>query len=575
MSGKGEAVAGWGEFRQLALVLDRFLEPVHKRELLKVSLWAGGLSLLEMLVAAMVVPYVQCLNGECLPVLDSAMVSMGWPAIPVLTAGLFLLIVAKLATEAGLAWRAASFNQNVQRGTVNRLLRAYLYLDWATFHGQNRAHYYRRCATTAVDAAYVSQQGVTIIASVLVIVCLTGLMIWRNPWVSLFLIAGFALINATTQHMVGRALRFAAHEREAAMQRWNIGMAEAFASFREIRAYGMEDFFLGHVDRATGALASANRRMSFFSVLPRLVLDFAVIGVLLLVVSLWLTLERPMADLLPSLIFYAVVARTLLPAMMNLASTRAVLRGSVLNIELILHELSEADVARVDRIGVVATPATRPGFGLERVTFRHAADLPPLFAEVTMTLPHPSWLAIVGPSGAGKSTLMELLCGILVPESGRVVHAWPGQEAPRIAYVPQHIALLDGNVMDNVVFGLDAGDPARVDEAIGQARLSEVVAGLAGGQQARIGADGAHLSGGERQRLALARALYRRPDLLLLDEATSGLDEATETRLLSDLRQAHPELSVVYISHRASTLRFADRVLRLENGTLADVTPEP
>jgi ABC-type multidrug transport system fused ATPase/permease subunit len=126
-------------------------------------------------------------------------------------------------------------------------------------------------------------------------------------------------------------------------------------------------------------------------------------------------------------------------------------------------------------------------------------------------------------------------------------------------------------VTDNIVFGFDRGDAARVDEAIRLACLSDVVVALEGGREAQIGADGARLSGGERQRLALARALYREPDLLLLDEATSGLDEATETRLLAGLRQMRPRTSVVYITHRASNLVFADKVYRLEDGMIADV----
>jgi ABC-type bacteriocin/lantibiotic exporter with double-glycine peptidase domain len=94
---------------------------------------------------------------------------------------------------------------------------------------------------------------------------------------------------------------------------------------------------------------------------------------------------------------------------------------------------------------------------------------------------------------------------------------------------------------------------------------------LPDGVQTSVGADGAQLSGGERQRLALARALYRRPDLLLLDEATAGLDEVTETRLLANLRRDFPAMSVVYITHRSTSLRFADRLLRLQDGTLADL----
>ena len=159
---------------------------------------------------------------------------------------------------------------------------------------------------------------------------------------------------------------------------------------------------------------------------------------------------------------------------------------------------------------------------------------------------------------------MELLCGIHTPQSGRVVHAWSGDVPPRIAYLPQQVALLDGSFADNVVFGLDAGDAAKIDQALELACLKQLVSMNPEGTNARVGADGAQLSGGERQRLALARALYRNPDLLLLDEATSGLDEATETQVLSAIKHARPNMSVIFVTHRHACLRFADQVISLE-----------
>lgn len=569
MSGD-ERSGGWAEARAVMDSVARFLRPAQKRQLWLVSAWAGALSLLEMLVAAMVIPYVQCLGDECMAPVQAAAQAVGVAPVPLLTLALFLLITLKLAVEAGLAWRGARFAQQVQRSTVSRLMSAYLHMDWPAFRAENRAHYYRRCATTAVEAAFISRHCVVIISSGLVILCLTALVIWQNPLVSLSLIVGFALVNGASQGLIGRAQKRAALARETALQRWNVGMAEAFASFREIRAHGMERFFLSHLDRATAALSRENTRLAFLPALPRLVMDFGVVAVLLAVVSAWIFAGREVADLLPQLIFYAVVARTLLPAMMIFAATRAVLRGAMLNIDLVLEELQRADRAHVTRVGVEPVASAQARFELREVSFRHAPELPAVLDRVSLALNHPCRVALVGPSGAGKSTLMELLCGILAPQGGAVVHAWP-QGAPRVSYVPQHVALLDASVRDNVVFGCDDGDPTRLAEALRLACLDGHVAGLPQGVDTPIGADGAQLSGGQRQRLALARALYRNPDLLLLDEATSGLDEATEAAVFDGLRRERPDLSVVFITHRPAQLRFADRVLRLEGGRLSEV----
>lgn len=557
------------EVRALATALGRFLSAKQKRRLLLVSAWACALSLLEMSVAAVVIPYVQCVGGQC----PAGVLALAgdWPVVPALSAALLLLITVKLVVQAFLAWGAAGFHQQVQRETVSRLLEGYLHLDWRSFQSQHRAHYLRRCFTTSVDAAFSVQQCITLISSLLMLLFLTGLMFWQDWRTAAGLGVSFLLLGVLTQRLIGRTQNRYAHAREAAMQRWNIGMAESLGSFREIRVYGLERFFLDHLQRSIDGVAHANRRLSFLPALPRMVLDFAILSVLLSVVSFWVLTGRPIADLLPQLVFYAVVARALMPAMISVLTTRAELAGSVVNIELVLQEFAWAQSRRTAQTGIRPQPAEQAGFALEGVSFRHAPGLAPVIDQATVTITHPSWVALTGASGAGKSTLMELLCGIHVPESGRVTHRWPGGGGPGVAYLPQHVALLDGSVTDNVVFGFDAGDPARIEDALRLACVDDVVAGLDAGVAAPVGADGVRLSGGERQRLALARALYRNPDLLLLDEATSGLDEATETRLLSNLRRERPGMSVVFITHRSGSLCFADRVLHIAGGVVREL----
>jgi len=556
------------ELRDLWRALRRFYSPAHKRLLLWVSLWACLLSALEMAVAAVVIPYIQCLGGNCAPPVARLAAALGWPTVPAFSIGLLLLITLKLGVQAVLTWSAAHLNQQVQRDTVSQLLDGYLHLNWPSFQSHHSTHYFRRCATTAVDAAYVSQQCVTMISSTLMLVFLIGLMLWQYPLVSLSLGAGFVGLNVLTQRVIGQRQNRIAQVREAALQHWSIGMTEAFASFREIRVYGLERFFLDHLGHSIQTLAQANKRLGFLPTLPRLILDFAVFGVLLTMASVWLVADRPIAELVPRLVFYAVVARAILPAMINLLSTRAMLFGSIVNISLVLDELAWLRAARTPAVGIVPQPRPLGRFALEDVTFRHAPELAPVIADARLEMNHPAWVAVVGASGVGKSTLMELLCGIHVPQSGRVVHEWPAPSAPRLAYLPQHVALLDGSIRDNVIFGFDAGDTARIDRALHLACLDDFVAEHPDGLQAHVGADGGRLSGGQRQRLALARALYRNPDLLLLDEVTSGLDEETETRLFSRLRRHCPAMSVVFITHRQGSLRFADMVVRLEDGRI-------
>lgn len=156
----------------------------------------------------------------------------------------------------------------------------------------------------------------------------------------------------------------------------------------------------------------------------------------------------------------------------------------------------------------------------------------------------------------GKSTLLDAVAGLQPPARGAVVWQTPTGAPPRIAYVPQQVAILDASLRENVVFGIDAGRDDAVRAALAVAQLA--------------GKDPEHgtlqLSGGERQRLAIARAVYRRPDLLLLDEATAAMDEATETALFEGLRAALPDTTVLFVTHRLASLRFAQAVWRVADG---------
>jgi ABC-type bacteriocin/lantibiotic exporter with double-glycine peptidase domain len=557
------------ELKNLIALLRRFLSAKHKRQLLVVVIWACVLSAVEMLIAAAVIPYVQCLGGQCTGVV--ARIENAEQIVPLMSIGLLILITLKLVIQGYFSWRSAGFNQQVQRDTISHLLEGYLHLDWRSFQSQHRAHYLRRCFTTATDAAYVSQQCITLISSTIMLVFLIVLVLWQNLPTALGLGICFLGLGLLTQRFIGRAQNRFAHEREAAMQRWNIDMAESLGAFREIRVYGLERLFLNQLDRSIECVAHANKRLGVLPILPRMVIDFVIFAILLTVVSLWLLLERPLSELAPQLVFYAVVARALIPAMMNVLSTRAAMSGSIVNIQLVLEEFAWTQSKRVLQIGIAPQLEQNAFFEFKNVSFCHTSGQPPVLNQITLHIQHPSWVAITGVSGAGKSTLMELLCGIHTPDSGHVIHAWPAQTRPTIAYLPQHVFLLDGSVSDNVCFGFDAGDTTRIDTALTLACFDSVVTQLAEGRDASVGADGVRLSGGERQRLALARAIYRNPDLLLIDEATSGLDEATEARLLSNLRRERPKMSVIFITHRSGSLRFADRVVCLEGGHLVEV----
>ena len=162
--------------------------------------------------------------------------------------------------------------------------------------------------------------------------------------------------------------------------------------------------------------------------------------------------------------------------------------------------------------------------------------------------------------------------GTAIRTFARFTAPWRGWQAT-LAAVPQDIYLADVSIGENIAFGEAPGaaEAKRIAEAARLASLDGFIATLPEGYETRIGERGITLSGGQRQRIAIARALYRRPDVLLFDEATSSLDAATEAEITRMIAALPREVTVIFASHRAAPLAVCDMVVRMERGEVVRI----
>ena len=142
----------------------------------------------------------------------------------------------------------------------------------------------------------------------------------------------------------------------------------------------------------------------------------------------------------------------------------------------------------------------------------------------------------------------------------------------KIGYVPQSVYLIDDTIEANIAFGEQKIDELKLNIAIDAAQLRKFIDLLPNGPKTIVGERGVRLSGGERQRIAIARALYRNPEVLIFDEATSALDNDTESRLMETINAVSKNHTVIMIAHRLTTLKDCDRIIVMENGAIKQIT---
>jgi ABC-type multidrug transport system fused ATPase/permease subunit len=405
-----------------------------------------------------------------------------------------------------------------------------------------------------------------------------------NPAVALGAIAFFGVITWGVQRALGsRAARFGSQSARVDDLLSLRTIQEALGAYREITVTGRRSFYVEHLRNLRDRSASSAVSSQIVAMLPKFVSEAGlVLGAFMLAVVLFTT--QPVAVAAGTLTMFLAAATRVVPALLRMQSAALSIRAASGPAEptfALAEDLGHPlDTSAVETASTWLSrdgyPDFVPSVDVRNVTYAYAGAGVPALREVNLTVSAGQTVALVGRSGAGKSTLADVILGVLQPDAGEVlvggiepsdaIRRWPGA----VAYVPQEIMLVEASVRANVALGLPQHliDEDQVWAAIGRTQLADFVRTSPDGLDTPIGERGLRLSGGQRQRLGVARALFSRPRLLILDEATSALDAETEEAITSILKDLGQHVTVVVIAHRLSTVRHADLVVYLEDGSV-------
>lgn len=488
-------------------------------------------------------------------------------------AALVGIYAAKAVFLMGMNYLLSRYVRSVQANASRRLFSSALAQPWP-FHLQRNSSGIVHMVEETRAFSQVCQDLLQIASELLVGTGLLMLLLWFEPLGATLI----AVMVALAWWLLNRIVRprsrqwAAAGNHHAYLLRKLV--QEALAGIKEVKMYGCEREVLAEFRPHSDATVRNSTLQWLVEQMPRPWFEMLSFATLFLMAAAMAWSGEPLPALVPTLGLYVAVAFRMLPSINHATLAVQRLRRTEPMIGMLREQLGLG--GELPEPGPAAPIGFRDAIRLEQVSFRYPGAPADVLSEIDLVVPHGASVGFLGSSGAGKSTLVDVLLGLLPPTAGRVtVDGTPIVDRLRswqriVGYVPQSIYLLDAPIRRNVAFGVPEReiDDAAVRRAIAAAHLEDFVGSLPDGLETVVGERGVRLSGGQRQRLAIARALYRDPQVLVLDEATSALDLETEREVMKAVESLQGEKTLVIVAHRLSTLEACDVLHRIERGRI-------
>jgi len=365
--------------------------------------------------------------------------------------------------------------------------------------------------------------------------------------------------------------------RVLASGRQNVLSSEGISGIRQIKVFSGERRWISEFFKVSDNFAKLAIKDSLFLQLPRTLLSITVISFICISsIAMKMRMGEGFVNFLPIIGVYFYAFIQIIPAMSSFGQMHMQFMGGVPYVEVVYNELQTG--SRRINDGKEIIKSLNDSIRFNNVSFTYPTRDSTL-KDINTSFKKGKITAIVGPSGSGKSTIIDLILRLYKPTSGKImvdgydlsalnISSW----LDKIGFVSQDTFIFNAPIADNVAFnfGEFMSDPEKVFGAAKVANAHEFISALPEGYNTIVGDRGLRLSGGERQRIAIARAIYKKPEILIFDEATSSLDSKAERIVQSAINAISRDHTVIVIAHRLSTIVNADKIIVIDKGSVAE-----
>lgn len=575
-------------FRALAL-----LDPPQKR---RMYLWIVVTSINSIFVAAGVVsvmPFVALLSSpgliESNKIINAIFTHFSFEsynafiaAFGVFTISVFLLSNTFAIFETFVGFR---FANDLEYDFSRRLFSKYVHQDYEFFLNHKRSDLARRL-TQEVERGVIGTiaTGIEVYAATLLVLIMVLLLMLVDPAVTITTAAVLLSAYLAIDRLVHRRVKQLGREFLSLSDRVFSTTLEMLSGIKEVKIYGAEDRFIDEFAHFYRLLTQRSTHYNTLNLIPRQALEMVAYGGIIIFSIFVVTFHSDPTKVFPLIAMFGLSAYRLIPALRTTFAGLEKLKYSETSLEVVSADIQMRDAAYTRPANPSCSFELFQSISGRSISFSYDHGRVPVIRNLSFTIPAGKSTVLMGPSGVGKSTLVDLVVGLLIPQSGEFLvdgHALDRDDASAwqamIGYVPQKVYLFDDTIARNIAVSemSHAVDLDRVEQVSRLARLHNfVVNELDNGYETRVGPGTKELSGGQLKRLGIARALYRAPKVIVLDEATAELDSVIEAEILAEILSME-DLTKIFVTHdEALALRCEHVVVFDRQGCVAEGAPQ-
>ena len=477
------------------------------------------------------------------------------------------------------SWVSAKYSYMVQRELSVRVLEAYMKQGYLFFVQNNTARLINGISADAASIYGILKTIFTCVMKLLTIVCIGVYIMVQSVQMAIVLMILAVLCLITIQMLYRKSMSRNGVERRNLMCDMNQVAMEAIQGHKEVLVMNKQEHFVKEYGDVKAKYSSVSVKVDMGTTVPAYLIEMICITGVMIAVAVQMGNTSNANELITQL--SAIAAFRILPALGVITSgiNTITMSTSQLNAcyETIqqVKQLEEQEYRQAEGKNKYSDVQFHRSVELQQVSFKYPGIETNVIENVNLTIKKGESIAFIGSSGAGKTTIADIILALLKPTKGKIlmdgidVEDLGSQWNHIIGYVPQATYIIDGTIRSNIAFGENKEhiDDNKIWQALEISQLNDFVKNLPKGLDTMVGERGVRFSGGQRQRLAIARALYRDPDILVLDEATAALDNDTETEVMKAIEALQGYKTLIIVAHRLTTVKKCDIIYEIKNGT--------